>query len=447
MIDLLGDTYHYLNIRRYDMDADSWSSFPYPAGYPATGLAMPDIVSMLQHTGQNVCYISGGATTWGGGDTSTLYAYYPDTQTVVNLGDYTLHPDGLAWHSSWWVPWFGAQGGICVAGGTDANWSYVADSQCYDLATGTFDAPDADLRPLPEPWWGGADAWRINEAGQYEIWGYQGMGTGDYLLQKSFVSTGSSFAYGPVPLYPVFRMEGDNFDGSVWVANDLTGWLYPVTLQEVSAVPGLRQQTMHVATSWATSTWTPTGARCCARGGGARRDGQPDGGHSGGRLDLVAGGRALFADAHDQAYGLGHLPLGLERPRRLGVVCRQPGQTGLHVRPGRQRRAGVRELEQLSGKAWQACQTCQAFAKRSWPSGEVRSPGFNAKARWVTASTSGLTVLHSLDRPVECHPVASVSHESSYMDEPGRDMPTAWTHHQNVSEQLQDMDAFPPANE
>ncbi len=61
VIDLLGDTYHYLNIRRYDMDADSWSSFPYPAGYPATGLAMPDIVSMLQHTGQNVCYISGSA--------------------------------------------------------------------------------------------------------------------------------------------------------------------------------------------------------------------------------------------------------------------------------------------------------------------------------------------------------------------------------------------------
>ena len=73
------------------------------------------------------------------------------------------------------------------------------------------------------------------------------MGASDYLLQKPFVSTGSGFAYGPVPLYATPRMEGDNLNGSLWAANGLTGWLYPVTLQESFAqCPACAEQTMHV---------------------------------------------------------------------------------------------------------------------------------------------------------------------------------------------------------
>jgi len=229
VIDLMGDASTYFNIERYDINANTWSALPYPAGY--AGRWAPDIVSMMQHTGENVCYISGGATVPGPGNTNALYAYYPATQTVVNLGNYTYSPAGIAFHFSWWVPWVGAMGGICAGGGVDANSLVSGGTQCYWIAEQGFNAPNVDLGPLPQPWWGGADGWKVHN-GEYQIWGYNGTDAGFALLQQSFVSSGAGFGYGAVPIHAVYRMEGDNFDGSVWAANGSTGGFTPSTVEE-----------------------------------------------------------------------------------------------------------------------------------------------------------------------------------------------------------------------
>ena len=218
VIDLFGFFLAFNAVERYDINADAWSSLMYPPGFPTTGLFAPDIVSMLQHTGENVCYISGGATINAGGNQRTLYAYHPDTNTVDNLGQYTYSSVGFSMHFSWWVPWVGTSGAICVGGGVDANNAVYSATQCYDLATHVFHPPNSDLGPLPEPWWGGGDAWAI-QGGEYRIWGFDGASGGFGLLKKSFVNSGGGFGYGPVPAYAAFRTEGDNFMDSVWAAN------------------------------------------------------------------------------------------------------------------------------------------------------------------------------------------------------------------------------------
>lgn len=227
VIDLFGDTSEFFNVRRYDINANSWSTFAFPPGFPAGGLWAPDIVSMYQHTGENVCYISGGATTPGGGNTNALYAYNPATQAVTNLGNFSYLPTGIAFHFSWYVPWVN---GICAGGGVDANSVVSGDTQCFDLDTGLFNGVNADLGPLPQPWWGGGDAWM--DGGQYEIWGVNGVDAAFALLQKSFYWDGSALVYGPDPLYGVYRMEADNFAGSIFAANGSTGGFSPSTLEE-----------------------------------------------------------------------------------------------------------------------------------------------------------------------------------------------------------------------
>jgi len=195
-------------LHRYNITTNSWDTPPVPTGFPGNGLWALDILSLWKFTGDNVCYISGGATAPGGGDTSALYAYYPDTNTAVNLGDFTHHPTGFAFHASWYMPEIGA---ICVGGGVDVASGVFPDTQCYDLAGGTFNAPNADLGPMLEGVWGMADGF-LYEGGDFQLWITNGADAGFALWQRSmFYSTATgTWSYGPDPLYGVYRVEGTN---------------------------------------------------------------------------------------------------------------------------------------------------------------------------------------------------------------------------------------------
>ncbi|MFZ5918178.1 MAG: hypothetical protein ACOYZ7_14645 [Chloroflexota bacterium] len=206
---LVTDTLHI-----FDITDRSWYAEAIPAGYPEIGRWGHDIVSLLNHTGENVCYLSGGATRPGGGETRDLREYHPDNNTSRFIGSF-FSDTVQVWfnfHASWYVPWVGDEGAICVAGGADHTHQINAHSQCFDLASETFNAADADLGPLPEPWWGMADGWQI-VGGEYQIWLANGVAQDGTLLPVSAYASATSggFAYGPAPPVSLYRLEGAGF--------------------------------------------------------------------------------------------------------------------------------------------------------------------------------------------------------------------------------------------
>jgi uncharacterized repeat protein (TIGR01451 family) len=217
-------------LHRYNVTNDAWDTPPTPVGFPATGIWGHDIVSMASITGENVCYLSGGATVPGGGNLTDLWAYYPDSNTVVNLGPYTHIPNGFDFHASWWVPWLGGMGAICVGGGVDAPGAAYADTQCYWIAEQIFGAPNADLGLLPQQWWGMADGWKLH-GGEYQIWLVNGVDAAGALLQASAYMdpTTGGFVYGPVPAVASYRLEGDDWQGHLYAEQGSAGGFTPTT--------------------------------------------------------------------------------------------------------------------------------------------------------------------------------------------------------------------------
>lgn len=215
---------------RYNIAANSWDTPTLPAPLPANGIWAHDIVV---DRANNVCYITGGATAPGGGDLTTLYEYHPDSNTATLLGNFTHIPGGFDFHAGWFAPWIGTAGGVCVGGGVDSASIVYADTQCYDIAAATFNPPNTDLGPLPEPWWGMADMEK-EHAGAPQLWLANGTDAASLLLQRSaYFSPGSAgFTYGPDPIYAVYRVEGDSQLGDIHVVDGSTGGFASSALHE-----------------------------------------------------------------------------------------------------------------------------------------------------------------------------------------------------------------------
>ena len=199
-------------LHRYNIKTDTWDTPAVPAGFPANGQWAHDIVSLLPITGENICYISGGATAPGGGNLNTLWEYHPDTNTITNLGNFTHHPAGFNFHASWYVPWIGTSGAICVGCGVDASSVSFPDTQCYDIAADTFNAPNADLGTMPEGVWGTADFQLIQGDGDdYQLWVANGADVAFALWPRSmyYSSLDGGWYYGPDMVQSTYRLEGD----------------------------------------------------------------------------------------------------------------------------------------------------------------------------------------------------------------------------------------------
>ncbi len=229
-------------LHRYNIATDSWDTPPVPADFPANGLWAHDVASVWRYSGENVCYISGGATAAGGGNTSALYAYYPDSNTAVNLGDFSYLPGGFDFHASWYVPWIGSQGGICVGGGVNSANVVSADTQCYDIGAGVFNAVNADLGPMPAGVWGMADD-ILYEGGDYQLWIANGVDASSSLWPNSayYSQNDGQWYIGPVPSRVVYRVEGVNIaagDGaSFYVVGGSTGGFSPSSGHERNYSP------------------------------------------------------------------------------------------------------------------------------------------------------------------------------------------------------------------
>ena len=197
-------------MHRYNTETNKWDTPSLPDGFPEDGQWAHDIVSLFPITGENICYISGGASHPGGGDLNTLWEYHPDTNTITNLGNFTHHPYGFDFHSSWYVPWIGESGAICVGGGVDLYGNYSTYTQCYDIASATFNVPNADLGEMPEPLWGAADMIMVDgEGDDNQLWAANGV-SGNSIWSKSiyYSSREGKWLYGPDMPHAGYRLEG-----------------------------------------------------------------------------------------------------------------------------------------------------------------------------------------------------------------------------------------------
>jgi hypothetical protein len=220
---LFPDTIVTGSLHTYNITHDTWYTETVPGFYPPGGRWAQDVVSLFNNPSvrssveKNACYMSGGADRPGGGTTRDLWVYYPGT----NSGGYVGAFPAAVWfdfHASWYVPWVGSQGAICVGGGIDHKSQINASTQCYDLETGTFGGLNADLGPLPEPWWGMADGWQVQD-GQYQIWIANGVNQTGRLFPASAYAGATSGAFVPGPGLPasLYRLEGDGWDGQFYL--------------------------------------------------------------------------------------------------------------------------------------------------------------------------------------------------------------------------------------
>jgi hypothetical protein len=223
---LFPDTIVTGSLHIYNITQDAWYTEPVPGFYPVEGRWGQDIVSLLNTPGvnQNVCYLSGGSDQEGGGRTRDLWVYYPTTNSGDYLGAFPPVDNPFNFHASWYVPWVGNQGAICVAGGVDHNHQINNSTRCYDLETDAFNAPNADLGALPEPWWGMADGWQIYD-GRYQIWLANGVAQNGTLLPASAYAddTTGGFLSGPELPVGLYRLEGDGWNGQFYTLQGSAG--------------------------------------------------------------------------------------------------------------------------------------------------------------------------------------------------------------------------------
>jgi hypothetical protein len=216
----------------YDITDNSWSTRAIPGFFPPgfKGRWGFDVVSLLNNpsvkpgiTNRNICYLSGGADQEGGGRVRDLWIYDPATNGGAYLGNFSASI-WFGFHASWYVPWVGNDGAICVAGGVDHNHQINNSSQCYDIAGASFNSVNADLGTLPEPWWGMADGWQVGPDG-HELWLANGVAQDGTLLPISaFIREGMvNFQQGPGVPDAMYRLEGDGYDGRFFTLNGARG--------------------------------------------------------------------------------------------------------------------------------------------------------------------------------------------------------------------------------
>jgi hypothetical protein len=227
---LFPDTILTGTLHRYDITSDTWDYPAVPGWYPDEGRWGQDIVSLYNVTNgeRNVCYLSGGSPQEGGGRTRDLWEYHPDDHAVGGYiaPFYATLPVTRVFnfHASWYVPWVGEMGAICVGGGVDHNHQIVDSTQCFDIEREQFNEPDADLGTLPEPWWGMADGWQTYH-GRHQIWIANGVAQDGTLIQATAYAdeTTGGFVYGPVPPVGLYRMEGDGWNGRFYTEQGSQG--------------------------------------------------------------------------------------------------------------------------------------------------------------------------------------------------------------------------------
>ncbi len=222
---LYGDasTPGFTGLWSYNMATNTWTQET-PSGTPPpyTGIWSPSWVADPE---SGLCYMTGGATTPGAGNLSTVYVYNTNT-------------------NSWWPPrpefstvrdfhaaflYIRPSDGhklLCVAGGN--NGAALTSTQCHDLLEGSWNSENADLGALPGSLWGMGYTKRVTPEGE-QLWMLGGSFNTIITNQTWYydVSSGTWMDGGFFPSSPVYRTAAVTLNNDVYhVGGATSGFSY-----------------------------------------------------------------------------------------------------------------------------------------------------------------------------------------------------------------------------
>jgi hypothetical protein len=199
----------------YDMNANVWTNET-PSGTPP-GLSGIWAPAWVADAATGYLYITGGATTPGGGNLTTVYVYDPANNAwLAPLPNFTSPRD---FHAAFIFnnPLTGHRM-LAVAGGINSSSVALTSTQCYDLVTGVWNAENADIPVLPQVRWGMGYAHNVIGT-DHQLWVVGGADASGALIPGSAyydVSAGTWVDGGIYHATPVYRTSAIALNGEVY---------------------------------------------------------------------------------------------------------------------------------------------------------------------------------------------------------------------------------------
>ncbi len=218
-----GDTTSIFGFWGYNHTTNTWSQ-PAPTGLPADRWA-PD---WAYDPVTNLCYVTGGANTPGGGTYTEAYRFDPVANAFTALGSFTSM---RAFHNSW-VGTIDAVKYLCIGGGVNSGSVMVQATQCYDLAQaapGAWNAENAQMAAYPTDPFGAADG-ILHAAGGDQFWYVGGaVSAGASISDEAryWDDADNSWHLAGNTGVPRYRVEGDFFNGEFYQLAGSSGGFTP----------------------------------------------------------------------------------------------------------------------------------------------------------------------------------------------------------------------------
>ena len=202
----------YTGLWSYNMDTNTWTQ-EIPSGTPPPypGIWAP---SWVADNDTGICYLTGGATTPGAGNLTTVYVYdtganawLPQLPTFANVRDF--HAAFLFNRPS------DSHKLLCVAGGN--NGGEMSSTQCYDFNTAVWNPENADLGALPGNLWAMGYTQRMAPGGE-QLWMVAGVFNTALVNQTWYfdVTTGTWMDGGLLESVPVYRTAAVTLEDTVY---------------------------------------------------------------------------------------------------------------------------------------------------------------------------------------------------------------------------------------
>lgn len=209
----------------YDMISNTWTNLTPSGTAPSqTSIWAPSFVTDYE-TGY--VYITGGATTPGGGDLATVYVYDAvNNQWLSPLPNFTTARD---FHAAFIFTDIDGHKKLAIAGGISSSSLVYSSTQCYDFTNNSWNAENADLGELPSPIWSMGYTHNIKNNNS-QLWFVGGASASFQNNTESFYFDVTNHNWVDAGVYDqvsVYRTSATSLNGFVYKLGGSTGGFTP----------------------------------------------------------------------------------------------------------------------------------------------------------------------------------------------------------------------------